>query len=344
LEKLINPLIIEGGDLHVDTDIYYGFARSLTHIFRNIIDHGIEPLEERLSRGKDEYGNIWCSVTALKDKILIVIGDDGQGINPDLIREKALANSFIDEESASKLSDSETINMIFREGFSTKDTAGEISGRGIGLCSVKSEVDKLGGCIEVKTKNGEGTEFHILLPYEDLTNMPVPSINKYMEPVINTTKVLFNEQTGLVLKNTNRNSFEKTESLQLKDVTAFININGVLDGTFIMSSDENLLQKIIQNFMSYNAVMYNLPEDESIFISEDILSEFFNTVLGNSIKMFTDTEDLIMIDTPVTISSSKNATLKYPGCVIWTSNLESSEGSLNITFMTSRSVCSDSNI
>lgn len=334
MEKLIRPLAIEGGDFRVDADVYYGFARSLTHIFRNIIDHGIEPVEERMSKGKDEYGNIHCSITTSEDKIHIIISDDGHGIDPNLIMKKAISSGFIDAESASRLTAQETINLIFREGFSTRDIANEISGRGFGLYSVNSEIDKLGGSIEVKSKKGEGTEFHISLPYEDFTVLDIPPVSRYMEPVVNMAKTLFNEQTGLILEDLNKNSSGKTEYVELKDITAFIDITGILEGTFIISSDESLLQKIIQSFIAYNATMYNLEEDESSFIPEDILSEFFNTVLGNSLKAFADSEDLVTIDTPITISSSRNAVLKYPGCGIWTNNMKSSEGSLSITFMT----------
>ena len=335
LEKLITPFVIEGGDFRVDSDIYYGFIRSLTHIFRNIIDHGIEPVEERLLKGKDEYGNISCSVTASEGKIQIVITDDGLGIASDLILEKALSSGFIDKESASALTEHEIINLIFKKGFSTRNVANEISGRGIGLYSVKSEVDKLGGSIEVNSIKNEGTEFNILLPYEDLTKISIPSVLRYIEPVVITTKTLFNEQTGLILEDASQNCCGKTECVVLKDITAFIDITGVLDGTFILSSDESLLQKIIQSFIVCSAEMYTLEEDESAFIPEDILAEFFNTVMGNSLKAFTDSEDLITIDTPVTISSSKNALLKYPGCGIWTNCMKCSEGTLSITFMTS---------
>lgn len=338
MEKLLNPLIIEGGDFLVDADIFYSFTRSLSHIFRNIVDHGIESIEERISNGKEESGNVKCIITASSSEISLIISDDGRGIDLDSVRNKALETGFIDKESGSLLSEDEILNFIFKEGFSTKEFTGGVSGRGVGLYSVKSEVDNLSGKIEVKTTKGEGTEFYFRLPYGTPDKFRNVSVSSYIEPVVDTAKKLFNEQTGLVLNDTIQNGIEEVENILLRDVTVFINIKGVLEGTFIMSSDETLIKSIIQSFIAHDAIMYNISEDESSFIHDEILSEFFNTVLGNSIDMISQAEDPITIDTPVTLCSKKGTMLKYPGSGIWSHSLECASGGLIISFMTSKNL------
>ena len=164
LEKPMNPIKFKGEDVYVNYEKYYDFSISLVHVFRNIMDHGIEELEERISSGKSEVGNITCTIEAKDRDISLVISDDGKGIDIKKIKEVAINKNIFDKTTIEKLSESEVLSLILMDGFSTKNSVTDISGRGIGLAAVKSEVEKLKGCVNIKTEFGLGTEFHFLIP------------------------------------------------------------------------------------------------------------------------------------------------------------------------------------
>ncbi|MFZ5352254.1 MAG: DUF3369 domain-containing protein [Bacillota bacterium] len=167
MEKLIKPFDIVGGEFEVDNEKYSSFVKSLVHVFRNAVDHGLEVYDERLSAGKEESGTIKCSVNMDNCAINICIADDGKGLNIEDIKRKALEKTLIDEEKAQSLSDGEITMLIFEDEFSTSSDATEFSGRGFGLSAVKHEVDKLGGSIWVNTVPGKGAEFNFRIPYEE---------------------------------------------------------------------------------------------------------------------------------------------------------------------------------
>ncbi|MHB8126505.1 MAG: ATP-binding protein [Desulfitobacteriaceae bacterium] len=170
LEKLVNPLIIEGGEAAVDSNRYLGFTRSLVHIFRNAIDHGLEAPEVRLENGKEEYGTIKCQIEIIGNSISLIITDDGSGIDVKAIREKALAQGFINSEAYKRLPDEEIILLIFRDDLTTKEDVTKLSGRGIGLAATKNELDKIGGKVAIETMLGLGTKFHFILPLKETPN------------------------------------------------------------------------------------------------------------------------------------------------------------------------------
>lgn len=167
-QKPLNPLVIEGEDVFVDVEKYHNFTRTLVHVFRNSIDHGIEPTDERIRNGKNEYGNIKCSVKCINRHIHLSISDDGKGLDLDRIRELAINKGIYDKKTAFTAHDSEIIALIFKEEITTKKNVTEYSGRGIGLTAVIKELKKIGGTVEVATKAGKGTEFSFLLPYVEL--------------------------------------------------------------------------------------------------------------------------------------------------------------------------------
>ncbi len=136
------------------------FTKSLVHIFRNSIDHGIEDAETRILNNKDEIGSISCTIDKIDDKLHIVIADDGAGIDIEKIKEKAVQKGI----DISNMSDEDIIYLIFEDNFSTKDEVDELSGRGIGLASLKEECEKLGGEIKVSTQKGVGSTFEFILP------------------------------------------------------------------------------------------------------------------------------------------------------------------------------------
>jgi signal transduction histidine kinase len=146
-------------DVLVDTNRYHAFIRSLVHVYRNAMDHGMENGEERLESGKDELGTISTSLVRSNNQIILKISDDGRGLDTELIAAKAIEKGIYDKEQIKQLSENEVHRLIFNEEFSTKDHATQLSGRGVGMSAVLYEVEKLGGYVGVESESGVGTTF-----------------------------------------------------------------------------------------------------------------------------------------------------------------------------------------
>ncbi|ABZ85155.1 chea signal transduction histidine kinase, putative [Heliomicrobium modesticaldum Ice1] len=164
LEKGIKPIEISGDDIFIDKRAYTKFCKSLIHVFRNVVDHGIEDMDSRIEAGKPEYGTIRVEVKAESEGFTLVIADDGKGIDPAVIKAKALEKGIYSEEAIDGLSDKEVIEIIFMDRFSTKDEVSIVSGRGVGMAAVRAEVESLGGSVEVCSEVGKGTAFIFRLP------------------------------------------------------------------------------------------------------------------------------------------------------------------------------------
>jgi len=167
LEKYINPLQLECDNIYLSSK-YKPFFNSLVHIFRNSVDHGIEDLETRYEKEKEEFGTIVCSVKEKENKIVIQISDDGAGVDIQKIKQLALAKGIYSQEKLDSLSEEQIIMILFDDSFSTSDIVTDISGRGVGLASVLYEVNELKGTIIVENNFGKGIKFIFTLPYEGL--------------------------------------------------------------------------------------------------------------------------------------------------------------------------------
>ena len=158
--KEIHPLVIKGNKGILVKEELKPFIKSLVHLFRNCMDHGIEMPHERLEKGKNERGTISCYINETENELKIIISDDGAGLDIDKIKTKAI-DLNIDFTS---LNDDEIYGIIFYEKFSTKSTVSETSGRGIGMSAVKKELDKLNGVIKIITEKDKGTTFEFVIP------------------------------------------------------------------------------------------------------------------------------------------------------------------------------------
>lgn len=163
--KKVNNIHFSGNDIKLDFQKYESLFSSFVHIFRNIIDHGLEEPDERLDHGKPEEGSVTISINDLQASFVIEIRDDGRGIDPTVIRSKL--KDKVPEKAWDDLSDNEVIQEIFSPGFSSRETAGEFSGRGVGMDAVKTEVLKLKGKIEVFSEKGIGTTIKIEIPFRE---------------------------------------------------------------------------------------------------------------------------------------------------------------------------------
>ncbi|MCP4253941.1 MAG: hybrid sensor histidine kinase/response regulator [Candidatus Scalindua sp.] len=158
-------LVIKGEETELDKKMIEKISDPLMHMLRNSIDHGIETPEERLKVGKSETGTINMTASYEGGAVLIELSDDGRGVSIDNIKERAIQRKLISEEKLTTMSESEIVDLIFVPGFSTSPIITDISGRGVGMDVVKSNiVDRLSGSIQTKTKKGEGSAFLIRLP------------------------------------------------------------------------------------------------------------------------------------------------------------------------------------
>ncbi|MFA6596741.1 MAG: chemotaxis protein CheA [Ignavibacteriaceae bacterium] len=162
-KKMIN-LNLFGEDTELDKTLIEEINDPLIHLIRNSVDHGIELPEVRKKSGKSETGNINLSAEQDGNNIIISIEDDGKGIDPDIIKEKAIGKGLLSKERAKELSRQEIFNLIFLPGFSTAEKVTNISGRGVGMDVVKTNVAKLRGIINVESNVGKGTKITIKLP------------------------------------------------------------------------------------------------------------------------------------------------------------------------------------
>lgn len=162
-KKQIN-IIIKGEETELDKTLIEEINDPLVHLVRNSVDHGIETPERRKELGKDPTGTLTLSAEHEGNNIIITIEDDGKGIDPEVIKNKAVSKGLISAERAKELSRQEILNLIFLPGFSTAEVVTNISGRGVGMDVVKTNVTKLRGIINVESTAGAGTKIIIKLP------------------------------------------------------------------------------------------------------------------------------------------------------------------------------------
>ena len=157
-------LVMTGEDTELDRTVIDEIGDPLMHLLRNSADHGLESAEVRAQRGKPEVGTVKLDAYQDGNNVIIEVSDDGNGIDVEAVRNKALEKGSITQEQADAMTDKEVIDLLFRPSFSTAKKVTDVSGRGVGLDVVKSKVESLGGDIEVKTQLGEGSTFVIRLP------------------------------------------------------------------------------------------------------------------------------------------------------------------------------------
>ena len=157
-------LVLEGEDTDLDRSLVEALADPLIHLLRNAVDHGLETPDDRERAGKPRKGRVRLAASQRGERIVIVVADDGRGMNPDVLRRKAVEKGVIDQAQAARLSETECLELIFRPGFSTAAQVSDISGRGVGMDVVKTRVAELGGTLQVRSKLGQGSELELTVP------------------------------------------------------------------------------------------------------------------------------------------------------------------------------------
>jgi chemotaxis protein histidine kinase CheA/CheY-like chemotaxis protein len=177
-------LHVDGKDVLIDKMIVEHIYNPMTHLVNNAISHGIEQPEVRLKNGKTEAGNVYIRVFIQGNQTVITVRDDGAGINPEIVKKKAIEKNLISWASAQHLSEQQVYELLFHPGFSTKDEADDFAGRGVGMDVVNTDLKKIRGSVSTESQLGKGTTFTIRLPL-------VLSICKALICVDNNTQIAF---------------------------------------------------------------------------------------------------------------------------------------------------------
>jgi two-component system chemotaxis sensor kinase CheA len=186
-------LELEGQETELDRTVMEAVRDPLTHMVRNAIDHGIEPPAGRVAAGKPVTGELALRAAHEGGKVVIEIADDGGGIDPTRVRDKALATKLISPEAAARMSERELLNLVFLPGFSTADRVTHFSGRGVGMDVVRANVERIGGTVDIDSRVGRGTALKLRIP---LTLAIIPALmvaaggDRYAIPQASLTELL----------------------------------------------------------------------------------------------------------------------------------------------------------
>lgn len=185
-------LELRGEETDLDKNLVEALADPLIHLVRNAVDHGIESPEKRASVGKPREGHVLLSAEQEGDHILLIIQDDGAGMDPEVLRNLAVKRGMMDVEAARRLTDQECFNLIFQAGFSTKTEVSDVSGRGVGMDVVKTKITQLNGTLSIDSVMGQGTRIAIQVP---LTLAIMPTLMVVLEeqafalPLVNVNEI-----------------------------------------------------------------------------------------------------------------------------------------------------------
>jgi two-component system chemotaxis sensor kinase CheA len=210
LKKEVN-LELRGEETDLDKNLVEALADPLVHLVRNSVDHGVEAPDVREAKGKPRVGHVVLSAEQEGDHILLSIDDDGAGMDPDVLRKKAVEKGLMDSDAAERLSDEEAFNLIFAPGFSTKVEITDVSGRGVGMDVVKTKISQLNGTLQIKSVLGQGSRFIIKVPLTlaimptlmvTLSNQafafPLVSVNEIFHLNLKKTNVVDGQQVVVI--------------------------------------------------------------------------------------------------------------------------------------------------
>ena len=236
-------LFMSGEETELDRTVVDEIGDPLMHLLRNSADHGLESAEIRKKRGKPEVGSIFLDAYQDGNNVVIEVRDDGNGIDVEAVKAKAVEKGKITQEQADVMTDKDAIDLLFQPSFSTAKQVTDVSGRGVGLDVVKSKIESLSGDVEVKTKLGEGSTFIIRLP---LTLAIIQALmvevggEKYAISLgsIQTIEDIAPNEIKFV---------QNEEVINLRgDVIPLIRLNKVLDNESTKGPDDNLIVAIVK--------------------------------------------------------------------------------------------------
>lgn len=304
------------------------FIQSLVHVFRNMIDHGIENAEERENLKKDYKGKVTCSFDLKDNKyIVLTICDDGKGIDINKVKELAILNNILDEKSLKRMNEKEILNLIFHNNFTTTINSDLLSGRGVGLYVVKKELEKIGGEILVKSKIDIGTKFIFTIPIKDDNTLLkiTTSEDELAKVIVNTSKNFVQNNIDLEILN-----ISHSDEFEIKDVYSTIKINQENTIFIILSIEQSLFNKFLSFFV---------PDFEEIDIDESsissVMDEVLNIIMGYAIVDFPQKYESYELSTPLAMDKTiLNTMSSY--CEAHNYTFESDYGNINISLLFSK--------
>ena len=280
LNKRIN-LSIEGDSVELDKTLIEALTDPLTHLVRNSADHGIETPDIRKTAGKDPMGHLLISAYHEGGRVFVKIRDDGAGIDPDIIKAKAVEKGLISPEKASQITDREAIRLLFLPGLSTADQVTGVSGRGVGMDVVISSIQSVGGTVEIETEVGKGTTILLALP---LTLAIVPALivssgkQRFAIPQTNLLELVYLEgkaAQNAILEVRGAEIYRlRGEMLPLVRLNRVLQLNGVET-----SPDETTSENVSIVVMASGTQQFGLIVEE-VFDTEEIVVQ----PLGNLLK------------------------------------------------------------
>lgn len=300
---LIKPIAISGDEVFIDINKYKGVCRSFVHIFNNCIDHGLETEEERMQIGKPPYGEILCMVEDYGNFFEIIISDDGRGMDLDKIKNKALEEGIISEKEFENIDEEDILNLIFKPRFSTKVTADKLSGRGVGMATVKKEVESIGGTVRVVSYPDFGTKVKILLPKSNTTLIKYFSAPILLDMFIESCKIYVKSNNIIDLPFSIQGKFTK---FNMKDMTVILPFNGPEEGAFVMACNNNLLIELSKNMLETEEI----SEETYKNVGGEVLKEVCNIVAGNAISLFDIEGNIVDILTPSIVETDNSIIVK----------------------------------
>ena len=287
-------LFMSGEETELDRTVVDEIGDPLMHLLRNSADHGLESAEVRKERGKPEVGSIFLDAYQDGNNVIIEVRDDGNGIDVEAVKKKAIERGTITPEQAENMADKDVIGLLFLPSFSTSEKVTDVSGRGVGLDVVKSKIESLSGEVEVKTKLGEGSTFIIRLP---LTLAIIQALmvevggEKYAIP-------LGSIQTIEDVEPAEIKYVQAKEVINLRGtVIPLIRLNEVLDNESTKNADENLLVIIVKK----GDKLAGLVVDELMGQQEIVIKSLGNYINKNKIisgaTILGDGEIALILDT-----------------------------------------------
>jgi len=270
LNKEVNLNII-GEDTELDKTLIEEINDPLVHLIRNSIDHGVEEKEERIKNGKSPLGNLILAASQEGNHVLITVQDDGKGIDPNVIKRKAIERGLVTAAKAEELSDQEIFEFIFLPGFSTATKVTNVSGRGVGMDVVRTNVAKLRGIINIESKPGVGTKMIIKLPLTlaiisgmivrlkgEFIIIPLSNVVEVLRVhtddiyTINNNEVIKVRERVIPIIDINRELFDDFEK-PIERVYQFIVVVGVAEKLFGLKVDETIGQQevVIKSLGNY---------------------------------------------------------------------------------------------
>ncbi|GAB1231621.1 response regulator [Ferrigenium sp. UT4] len=292
-------LVLSGEETEMDKTMIEDLNDPLVHLVRNAVDHGVETVAERRAAGKPEKSSVELSARQEGDHILITIADDGKGMRPEVIRNKAIEKGLITNEVANTLDEAQCLELIFLPGFSTKEEISAVSGRGVGMDVVKTNIQKLNGNIQIQSEPGRGTTIAISLPLT-LAILPVLVLRlgdqSFAVPLSMVREILPVTQEGLQQVSGKATMVVRGEVLPVLPLTQLIGWGsnehsevGVLmqfgSNSFILTADgfvghEDVVIKSLDTFRPKGVAGVTMSSEGDIVLILDI-KELLSDVRGN---------------------------------------------------------------